>query len=407
MGSRPQAVPTSSLLALVAAIAAAVIALVVSSASPGKALATFFGGPLANRYAFGNMLAYAGTLLFTGTGVVVAFRAGVFNLGGEGQVYLGAILTAVALNGSVGIPESFGWAGILLVVIATGTLAGISGAARVAFEADELITSFLLSSAVFPVVDYLIVGPLRDKSMNLLATPPIWESYRLPRLLPPSQLTTALLWGMLAVVLLWAFLRFTLPGYEMRIVGLNREMAKHAGLPVTRYTILPMFLSGALHGMAGAALVMGTHHRAISGFSGGLGWNGIAVALIARNRPVLVIPAALFFAYLNAGSNATVLQNQATWAVGSLVQAVVFLFVTAEALGRYRNRRARPTHGPGSGTGNRAPGTRPGRTGNSPAGPTMPADRGDTRNTRSAPWPGPDGTGANGNGSDTPEGTER
>jgi simple sugar transport system permease protein len=148
---------------------------------------------------------------------------------------------------------------------------------------------------------------------------------------------------LISILMLWFLLHWTLVGYELRIVGYNRRLARYAGIPVGWYTTLPMALSGLLHGLAGSVLVMGVHHRSIVGFSGGLGWNGIAVALIARNRPLLVIPAALFFAFLNAGARAAVLQNQTTWELGSLVQGVVFLFVTADVLIGVRRRRAAAT----------------------------------------------------------------
>ncbi|HKK47740.1 MAG TPA: ABC transporter permease, partial [Alkalispirochaeta sp.] len=168
------------------------------------------------------------------------------------------------------------------------------------------------------------------------------EAARLTRLLPPSTLTIGALWALLAVILLWFVLQRTLFGYELRIVGYNRRLAHYAGMSVGRYTIVPMALSGLLHGLAGTVLVMGVHHRSIVQFSGGLGWNGIAVALIARNRPGLIVPAALFFAFLEAGSRAAVIQNQATWELGSIVQAVVFLFVTAHVLARRRQRTPVP-----------------------------------------------------------------
>jgi simple sugar transport system permease protein len=227
----------------------------------------------------------------------------------------------------------------LLAVACSALLAGTSGAIRHKTGADELITSFLLSAGISPVLDYLIVGPLRDQASNLLATPQIPETARLTALLPPSSLTTGALWAVVISALAWMLLHRSLFGYEMRITGYNRNLARYAGLPIGRYTVAPMALSGALHGLAGVVLVRGVHFRSISGFAGGLGWNGIAVALIARNRPELVLPAALFFAYLEAGSRAVVLQNQTTWELGSIVQAVVFLFVTADVLRRLKRTK--------------------------------------------------------------------
>jgi simple sugar transport system permease protein len=283
------------------------------------------------------MISRAGLLMMTGAGVVIAFRAGVFNLGGEGQVYLGAIIatvTALSIDAATIVPVS-------AAALSGGVLCGVSGLLRRRTGADELITSFLLSATVTPVINYLIVGPLRDERSSLLATPVVPPRNQLTELLPPSSLTIGVVWSLVVVGLLWAVLRGTLFGYELRIVGYNRRLARYAGIPLGLYTTAPMALSGMLHGLAGAVLALGVHNRSISEFSGGLGWNGIAVALIARNRPLLLVPAAIFFAFLESGARATVLQNRTTWELGAVIQAVVFLFVTADVLARAPRRRTR------------------------------------------------------------------
>jgi len=332
---RPKTSVSSSIVAAAAALITVVTVIVLTADAPGRTMNVFLLGPFQNRYNLGNFLSQASLLTMTGAGVVIAFRSGVFNLGGEGQVYLGAIVTTVLLTASP-IPPA---AAVAAACVAAAGIAGLSGWILHRTGADELITSFLFSATLVPVIDYLIVGPLRDVETNLLATREIPLSAELTRILPPSTLSSGLYWALIAILLLWFLLHWTLVGYELRIVGYNRRLARYAGIPVGWYTTLPMALSGLLHGLAGAVLVMGVHHRSIVGFSGGLGWNGIAVALIARNRPLLIVPAALFFAFLNAGARAAVLQNQTTWELGSLVQGVVFLFVTADVLIGVRRRR--------------------------------------------------------------------
>lgn len=334
---------SGTLLAVLAAVLTVLAVIILSSPRPAMTIVTFITGPWSNRFALGNVLARATLLILTGTGVVIAFRAGVFNLGGEGQTYLGAIvatamLTETALGETVP-PVAALVAALAVAVTASALLAGLSGWLRHSTGADELITSFLLAAAVIPVGDYLILGPLRDGSSNLIATRAVPEALRLTRLLPPSAFNTSVLWAFAAVAGLWFLLTWTLFGYELRITGYNRSLARYAGIPVGRYTVLPMALSGALHGLAGSFLVLGIHYRSLTGFTGGLGWNGIAVALIARNKPLLIVPAALFFALLDGGARAAVLHNQTTWELGSMVQGVVFLFVTAQLLARYSLRR--------------------------------------------------------------------
>ncbi len=334
---------TGAVLAVLAAVATVLGVIVVSSPQPGQTVITFISGPWSNRFALGNVLARASLLALTGAGVVAAFRAGVFNLGGEGQTYLGAIVVTAVHTDSTLASLQPAWAltalALVLAVAAPAFMAGLSGWLRHVTGADELITSFLLAAAVMPVGDYLILGPLRDRTSNLIATPLVPESARLARLLPPSSFNTGAIWAILTVAALWFLLRWTLFGYEMRITGYNRSLARYAGIPVGKYTTLPMALSGALHGLAGSFLVLGIHYRSITGFTGGLGWNGIAVALIARNNPILIVPAAVFFALLDGGARAAVLHNQTTWELGSVVQGVVFLFVTARVLARYHVRK--------------------------------------------------------------------
>lgn len=338
MSIRPRTTTAGIVLAIAAALLTVLLAILVSSRQPVQTITEFLFGPGRNTFALGNFLSRATLLAITGAGVVVAFRAGVFNLGGEGQTYLGALLTGIILTAlSPAVTGTVAAVAVQLLAVVTALsagalLAGVSGWLRYRTGADELITSFLLSAATIPVVDYLISGPLRDPASNLLATVAIPEAARLSRLLPPSAFNSAVLWAVFVVVLLYFVMNWTLFGYELRITGYNHDLARFSGISVGVYTTVPMALSGALHGLAGAALVMGVHFRSIRGFSGGLGWNGIAVALIARNNPALVIPAALFFAFLDAGSRAAVVHTQATWELGSLIQGVVFLFVTVRLL---------------------------------------------------------------------------
>ncbi|MFW6329125.1 MAG: ABC transporter permease [Alkalispirochaetaceae bacterium] len=321
----------ASALALVTAIILAVGMLALASPEPAEALRAFFISPLSQTYAAGNMLNVASLLVLTALGVTVAFRGGTFNLGGEGQLYTSALVTTVAL---LALPDLGGVVGILYAcVVGAGTgalIAGLSGLLKASWDTDELITSFLLSSGLIPIVDYLIVGPLRNTERSLLATREIAGQFHLPYLMPPSHLNLTALVSLLAAVTLHLLIYRTLFGYELRMNGLNRSFARYGGVRVGAYTTTAMALSGAFHGLAGALLVLGTYHASISGFSGSLGWNGIAVALIGRTQPLLIIPGALIFAYLDAGARSAMFETAFTFELGMVVQAVIFFLVTAE-----------------------------------------------------------------------------
>lgn len=335
----PYSSAMGTMVALIVAAGVAVLVLLLGSDSPVRAIRIFFVEPLLNRFYLGNMLSVASLLTLTGLGISVAFRAASFNLGGEGQTYLSAV-AAVVVALAIGDGHPFG--GRILAfaaAVAVGAvLAGVSGALKYVWNTDELITSFLISAGVAPIVDYLIQGPLDDPASNLQSTATVAEDLWFERILQPSQLSTGVVIPIVAVVALYFFLFHTVHGYELRVFGLNRSFAVYGGISSLTYTVLPMAVSGGLHGLAGATLVFGTHHAALVGFTGGLGWNGIAVALIARNNPALVIPAALVFSYLEAGARASSVLTDFSFQLGSVIQGVVFLFVTAEVALSWRRR---------------------------------------------------------------------
>lgn len=325
----------ASVLALAVALAVAVVLLIAGSDKPGDALRSFFITPITNRYYVGNMLNGMSSLLVAGLGIIIAFRTGLYNLGGEGQIYVSALVGTIAGLGAASAPGPVGAAFVLLAATATGAaLAGVSGVLRHLFRSPELITSFLLSAALMPLVDYLITGPLNDPERNLLATRTLSEQFWLPRLLPPSELNLTIVIAVLLAGLVYLVLFRTVAGYEIRIFGLNNEFARYSGLNSGGITVGALAASGGLHGLTGGLMVLGTYHAAISGFTGGLGWNAIAVALIARLHPLAAVGSALVFAYFEAGAKASVLHTDFTFELGMIIQAVIFFFVTASVVFR-------------------------------------------------------------------------
>jgi riboflavin transport system permease protein len=333
---------TGLALTLGISFALVILLILLLSATPGKAIFAFFIGPFTNIYFLGNMLNSAVPLVFAGLGIAIAFKASVFNLGGEGQIYAGGLAaTAVCL----GLPAANGYIGgalsLAAAMLASGVLAGLSGYFRMRWNANEMISSFLLSAAIILVVNHFITGPLDDPGNNLLATLPIGDRYNLLRIFLPSMLNVSAPFALLAAAGVYVFMFRSHAGYEMRMCGLNREFSRYGGINVSAYLILPMIISGALHGLGGGLMILGTHHAAIQGFSFGTGWNGIAVALIAKNNPFGVIPAALLFSYLDAGAKAAMLNADLTFEIAAIAQSFIFYLVTAQALYAFAHRRRR------------------------------------------------------------------
>jgi simple sugar transport system permease protein len=327
---------------LALALVFALLVLSLLSDRPAAAIFYYFLGPFLTPFSLGNMLSNMTPLILTSLGMVLAFRASVYNLGGEGQVYSGALCSAAVL---LLLPRLPGFLGIVLGLLAaalvSASLAFLSGWLRVKWEVSELISSFLLSAAVILMVDYLITGPLDDPHSNLLSTGLLNARYWLPRLFPPSHLNIGLILAVGAAIITAFFLFRTRAGYELRIVGLNREFARYGGIRTSTYVLLSMALSGALHGLAGATSILGVYHAAIKGFSTGLGWNGIAVALIGRTHPIGILPAALLYAYLEAGAKAAMIHAGVSLEIATLVQAFIFYLITAQRLLDFLRHRQR------------------------------------------------------------------
>jgi riboflavin transport system permease protein len=325
--------------------------LLVLSPDPAEALYYFFAGPLLTGYHFGNLLNTASVLIFTGLGAALAFKAGMINLGGEGQIYTGAFITtiaALALSPPAVSPLSplAGRPGMALALAAGACagagIAGISGLLRAFWNTDELLSSFLLAGAVIPVINYSISGPLRDQDGYLLATREIPDQFHFRFLMPPSNLNTGIVTVIILVIITFLFLFYTTWGYRWTLCGKNREFARYGGMPVNRYLIFPMVISGGLHGAGGGMWILGTAHRCSVGVTSGMGWNGIVTALIARNNPLLVVPAALLIAYITSGAEVAMVQTNFSFELATLVQAIILFLITASNLvvPFYKKRRA-------------------------------------------------------------------
>jgi len=320
----------TTVIALLSATALTVILLTISSDNPIKSIVFFFTGPFQTVYNLGNMLDKAGLLILAGLGMSIAFKAGVFNLGGEGQAYAGAS-TAIIISLNMG--SAYRIIGISAAVgtgIITGALiAGISGYLKKQWDTDELISSFLLSGVMIHLTDYLISGPLRDNNSFLVSTVKIPSYLFLTRLLGPSHFNISFLIAIGAAVTGYFFIFKSPIGYEIRLSGLNRKFANYGGINAKRHFIIPMLISGGLYGAAGSFAVLGNFHMGIKGFTEGLGWNGIAVALIAGNNPILIVPAGLVFAYLNAGTQVAMIHSDLSFEFSNLIKAVIFFLITA------------------------------------------------------------------------------
>jgi len=292
--------------------------------------------------AFGTQKAIIGTLvratplIFAGLAVALAFRCGLFNIGVEGQLALGALFAAWVGVNLAGLPAILHLPLTLLAGALGGFLWGmIPGALKARTGAHEVITTIMLNYIAAQIAGYLLTGPWRDPNpTNVTAqTSKIADAARLPMLLP------GLHWGVvlafLAAVAVWYFLWKTTWGFEIRTVGANASAAKYAGINVARNIILAMALGGMLAGLGGAVQVSGVNYRSTLGFNIGYGFDGIAIALLGRTTPLGVVLAALLFGGLRNGATLMQFRTQISADIISVIQALILIFVAAEQIIRW------------------------------------------------------------------------
>jgi simple sugar transport system permease protein len=283
-------------------------------------------------------------LLLTGLACAVAFRGGIWNMGVDGQLYMGAITaTAVALKCN-SIPAPI----LLPLVILSGMVAGaiwagIAGLLRIYCGAKEVVTTVLLNYIAFHFTDYMVLGPLKGSGGYAVAESSdlIAENLWLPRLIPGSAVSIGLIFSIVAVILSYFILNVTTFGYENKLIGTNMAFASYGGVNVKRTFFVSIALSGAIAGLAGVIEIIGIHHRFPIRFSSNLGFDGIVVTILANNSAAGVPISGLFFAILRNGSYNIERLSDVPRTLVTVVQALVILMVGAKFVFRnswHRNK---------------------------------------------------------------------
>ena len=289
-----------SIGALILAFALAGVAMLLAGVSPADGFWALFIGSLGGQQQIAETLVQTTALLFPALGITIAFRAGLFNIGAEGQLIVGG-LAAGAIGAHLAAP---GWAAIPVILIAGcagGALWGaIAGYLRARFHASEIISTLMLNFVAISFANYLASGPLQGTAGGA-ETAELPTGSWLPLLIPHTRLTIALLIAIaLAIFLRWLLSR-TVFGYQLRASGQAPEAARRAGINMPRMTLLALTISGAIAGLGGATLVSGVLHRFNTQLSPGYGYTAIAVALVGDLNPLWVCVAAFGFGILESG----------------------------------------------------------------------------------------------------------
>lgn len=333
-------------IAVVAALIFGAIMLVLLGADPIEGYVEMFVGAFGSGDALISTVLKATPLLFVGVGIVIAFRANVINIGGEGQMVLGGLFSTIA---AIYLPEM---PSIIMipVVLGAGILGGalwgwIPGALKAYYRVNEILSTIMLNIVAVQLMNYLLRGPLIDPreielGTRIPQTERLPESADLPLLFGSDRLHIGPLLAVIAAVLAYYLLWRTPLGYRLRAVGLSEQSTRYAGIPVKRTITLALTLSGALAGLAGAVLVFGSEsHRMVTdgssmGFTGSAGFNGIVAALFGGLHPLWTIPASFLFGGLIVGGQALQRAVQVPSALIVALNGLVVVFVVAAD--RYR-----------------------------------------------------------------------
>jgi ABC-type uncharacterized transport system permease subunit len=329
-------------VAVLLALLIGALILLVSGANPIQAYTALFQGAFGSMTALGRTLEKATPLVFSGLAVAFAFKAGLFNIGAQGQLLFGAITAAAIGFGVEGLPAIIHAPLALLGGTLAGALYGaLPGALKVYTGAHEVITTIMLNYIAINITDYLADGPWKDTTPgNVVArTPMILDTARIPTI---SKIPVGFFLAVLAAAVVWWILSRTTLGFDIRTVGLNPSAARYAGIRVAFTVILTMVISGALAGMGGAVETQGVVGRYQPGFNVGLGFDGITVALLGKTSPFGVIPAAVLVGAMKAGASNMQFSAGVAKEITDVIQALMLFFVAADMIVRKLLRMREP-----------------------------------------------------------------
>lgn len=336
-----------------AALALAAIPILFAGAPVFEAYALMFRGAFGSLFAFSETLTRTTPLILTGLAAAIAFRAKLWNIGGEGQLYAGALAAVAIGSGAIVAPPVV----MIPLVLIAGALAGallMLGPAllKLKFGADEVVTTLLLNFVMLLFVQMMLEGALQDPmSLGWPQSAPIIDQAVLPPLIPRMRLHAGLLIGLVAAVLVFVLIRRTVWGAEIRAVGENASAARYAGIPVTATMVRVALISGALAGLAGVGEVAGLKGYLTSDLSPGFGYAGIVVAMLAGLSPLGVVAAALFIAGVFVGADSMSRGVAVSSYIADLVVAMSLLCVLVGGfVTRFRIRwQSAPAHVRGRG----------------------------------------------------------
>jgi len=321
-----------SLAAIISALIVGAILIKLSGHSVLEAYYYLFFGAFGSSYNLAQTLLKTIPLIFTGLAVAVGFQSGLFNIGGEGQLYWGAFATALVAITFTDLPALILIPLALIAGAAAGSLwALIPGILKAKTGAHEVITTIMFNYIGILMTTFLLKNYFKEDG-PVDQTPKIAEQAKLPEIAANTRLTWALFIAIFVIIFIYYLLNYTSSGYDLQIVGENKSAAEYSGVNSDKVLISAMLLSGGIAGLAGSTMVLGVLHRFITNFSPGYGFTGIAVAVLGRNKPLGVLAAAFLFGVLESGGMSMQLFAKIPADLMTIVQGLVILFVAAPSI---------------------------------------------------------------------------
>jgi simple sugar transport system permease protein len=317
-----------------------------AGAPVGRTYALLLEGGFGSVFAWSETLTRATPLILTGLAATVAFKARLYNIGAEGQLYAGA-LAAVAVGGLHGgdglaLPTGLLFPLMMLAAAAAGALLLLGPALmKSRLGVDEVVTTLLFNFIALLAVSALLDGPMKDPgAMGWPQSVALRPELELGKLVAPTRVHTGLLWAGVLALAVWALFKFTVLGFDIRALGANARAAAFAGVPVTRTVVVVALLSGALAGLAGAIEVAGRTGYVTLDMSPGYGYSGIVIAMLAGLHPLGVLAAAVFVAGVMVGADTmSRAVGVPTYIADVIVAASLIAVLVATLLTQYRVRR--------------------------------------------------------------------
>ena len=319
---------TSIAIRVGAVLTLSVALILFSGADPLRAINVFFYGIFGNLNGFAEVFVRATPLIFLGLGIAVAFKTGFFNLGAEGQLYMGALAATATVFAVPSLP------GILRIALAI-VAAFLAGGIWAYFPAwmknrlgiSETVNTIMFNYIAIMTVGIVIRGPLADPGSYLPQTALIPPEATLVQLLPPTRLHAGTILAIVAVLAVWFFLYKTTMGFELQMVGANQRAALCNGMPVAKSLAISAILGGGLAGLAGLNEVLGVQYRLLEGVSAGNGYTAILVALLAGNHPIKVMFAAIALAAVQVGAGTMQRSLGIPTAIVSIIVGFIVLMI--------------------------------------------------------------------------------